>query len=374
MELLFAISALGAVFSYVLYPVILKLVPSRPDESAVRSALPSASLVIAARNEGERIGPKLENALEVGEGVLEEIVVVSDESDDGTDDIVRSFAHRGVRLVRQSPRRGKESGQRIGISETRGEAIVFSDVATRIAPGSLQAMVERLAEPGVGAVSSEDRFESRDGTLTGEGAYVRYEMWLRRVESRRAGLVGLSGSLFAARRVVCEDWRTDIPSDFNVALSCVRHGLRAVSDPAVIGVYPDLKNEADEFARKRRTVVRGMAALAENPEVLNPFRFGLFAFEVWGHKLMRWLVPWFLIVLLPVSLALTGGHWIFRWALYCQLAFYGIALIGWLLPGSRKKAVIKIPFYFMQVNLAILAAGIDFLRGRRVVTWNPSKR
>ena len=186
--------------------------------------------------------------------------------------------------------------------------------------------------------------------------------------------VGLSGSFFAARREVCEPWPTDVPSDFTVALNCARKGLRAVSDPRVVGIYADLVQDADEFARKRRTAVRGMAALAAAPEVLNVRRHGLFAFQVWSHKVMRWLVPWFLLLLLPVTLAVADQHGIYRLALWAQFAFYGLALAGWVLPRSRDVALVRIPFYFMQVNAALLLAGVDFLRGKRVVTGEPSKR
>jgi glycosyltransferase involved in cell wall biosynthesis len=374
MEALFFIAAVGALYSYLLYPFLLSLLPGRVARPAPGNAARDVSLVIAARNEQARIAAKLEDALSAGKGVLREIVVVSDGSDDGTDAAVGGYSDRGVRLVRQSPRRGKESAQALGLASTSGEFIVFSDVATRIAPGSFEAIAGRLAEPGVGAISSEDRFEARDGKLSGEGAYVRYEMWLRRLESDRAGLVGLSGSLFAARREVCEDWRTDVPSDFTVALNCARKGLRAVSDSRVVGVYPDLQHGADEFARKRRTVVRGMAALAAAPELLNVGRYGLFAFQVWSHKVMRWLVPWFLLVLLPVSAALADDHGVYALALLAQIAFYGLAAAGWLSPRLRELTVVRIPYYFLQVNAAILFAGLDYLRGRRVVVWEPSRR
>lgn len=331
------------------------------------------TLIIAARNEAANIARKLDDALAQGYPELE-ILVVSDASEDDTDSVVRGYADRGVRLVRQPERLGKEAAQARGIREAGSDLLVFTDVATAIAPGSLAAIAERLGQTGVGAVSSEDEFRNRDGSVSGEGAYVRYEMALRRLESRRAGLVGLSGSLFAARREVCQPWREDIPSDFAVALNCARQGLRAVSDPRVRGIYTDLRSSADEFARKRRTVVRGMAALAVTREVLDPRRFGLFAFQVWSHKVMRWAVPWCLGGLLLASLALADEHWIYGLALAAQLMFYGLAAVGAVLPGTRRLTAVRIPYYFVQVNLAMAAAFLDFLRGRRVVVWEPSKR
>ena len=187
--------------------------------------------------------------------------------------------------------------------------------------------------------------------------------------------MGLSGSFFAVRRdVVREDWRTDVPSDFTVALTCARKGLKAVSDPAVIGIYPDLKEPADEYSRKRRTVLRGMAGMAAAREVLNPLRYGLFAWQAWSHKVLRWAVPWFLLVLFISSLALVGQGPIYLGALVAQLAGYGLALLGWVSRPARTNGLIRLAFYFCQVNLAMADALLRFLKGERVVTWEPSKR
>lgn len=373
---LLVIALFGSLYSYVGYPLLLLLVTStRRSRAAVAPAAcsPTLSLIITAHNERTRIVAKVRDSLALF-GDDGEVIVVSDASDDGTDDLVRGIADARLRLIRQDERRGKESGQRLGIEAARGDILVFSDVATRIEPQSIDALRHCFADPGVGAVSSEDRFVSGDGAIAGEGLYVRYEMWLRRLESRLAGLVGLSGSFFAARRELCTDWRTDVPSDFNVALTCARRGLRAISDPEVIGIYPDLKEPADEYRRKRRTVIRGMAGLAASAGVLDPLRYGWFAFEVWSHKVLRWAVPWFLLLLFMVSLALapTGGG--FALLLGVQLTGYAAALAAWQQPWLRRVGVLRVAFYFVMVNVAMADALVRFLGGERVVTWSPSRR
>lgn len=368
----------GGIYSYALYPALLFLLAvSRPSRDAGPSSqqLSSITVLITARNEAGRIESKLRDVLGQDYGGELEVVVVSDASEDATDSIVAGFDDPRVRLVRQDERLGKEAGQARGIRESRGEILVFTDVATKIQPGSFDTIAALLAEPGVGAVSSEDRFEAADGRLAGEGLYVRYEMWLRRLESRVAGLVGLSGSFFAVRKGVVEhDWRTDVPSDLTVALTCARKGLKAVSDPRVIGIYPDLKEPADEYARKRRTVLRGMAGLAAAREVLNPFKFGMFAFQAWSHKVMRWAVPWFLLLLFATSLVLAPQGGVYAALLVAQLFGYGLALFGWLRPAARSNGLVRLAFYFCQVNLAMADALLRFLRGERVVTWDPSRR
>lgn len=378
MWFLFWICVFGATYSYFVYPVILVAFSRwRPvvPLAAASETNPIVSVIITVHNEAHRIEQKLGNtlALDYPRDRLE-IVVASDASNDGTDDIVRRFASQAVRLVRAEERKGKEYAQALAVKAARGEILVFSDVATQIPTDAIGRLVRRFDDPRIGAISSEDRFISPTGQVVGEGAYVRYEMWLRRLESSVHSLVGLSGSFFAARRSVCQDWNISVPSDFNTALNAVRAGYVAVSAPEVIGVYQDIADSRKEYQRKVRTVIRGIAAVAARVEVLNPFKFGFFSFQVFSHKIMRWLVPWFLVVLFIVSAVLAQHHWIYRTALLVQIAFYGLAAIGLFVPAMRAVAVVKFPFFFAQVNAAVLHATVSFMTGRRVTVWTPSKR
>ena len=376
MVTLFYISGVMCLYSYFLYPLILKLLPSRDFiHIAANTELPVLSLIITVHNEEARIREKLDNTLQIKyPSELLEIIVASDFSSDETDNIVESYVEKGVRLVRADVRKGKEYAQLCAIRASKGEILVFSDVATQIPVDALRLLADRFANPQVGALSSEDQFISNDGSVVGEGAYVKYEMWLRRLESDRAGLVGLSGSFFAARRVVCEDWDIYCPSDFNTALNSAKQGLVAITCPDVVGIYKDVQDASLEYSRKMRTVIRGITAIARHPEVLNPFRMGLFAFQVWSHKIMRWGVPWFMVIFFLLTLALQSDGAIFLLALIAQLAFYTLALIGWLSESLRKNTLIKIIFFFVQTNLALAQATVSFLMGKRMTVWAPSKR
>lgn len=366
----------GALYSYFIYPLILLSLPRRETIgiSADDEEKLAFSLIITAYNEAARIRKKLENALTLDPGVLSlEIIVASDCSSDGTDDIVAEYAQRGVRLVRASERLGKENAQLAAIKAARGDVLVFSDVATEMPADALQKLARYFANPEVGAVSSEDRFISSDGQMAGEGAYVKYEMWLRALESDRAGLVGLSGSFFAARRSVCQQWDIHSPSDFNTALNCARLGYKAVTAPDVLGYYQDLKDPQKEYARKIRTVIRGMTSLARHSYVLNPWRFGEFAFQVFSHKLMRWLVPWFLLLLLLTNIPLAQGRLFFAFTLLGQILFYGVALLAHY-SGKLRRGPVRLVYFFVQVNAAIMAASWRFLSGTRMTVWTPSAR
>lgn len=379
-ESLFLVGLLGAIYSYFLYPAVLlsllKLKKS-PDKSSPneQSEAPSMSFIITAYNEQASIANKIENTLqsEYPQDKLE-ILVASDGSTDDTNSIVKSYANKGIKLVEVTDRLGKENAQKCAIEAAKGDIIVFSDVSTQIEEHALRRIADVFQDPKVGAISSEDRFISQTGEVVGEGAYVKYEMWLRGLESRFKSLVGLSGSFFAARKSVCSAWDISVPSDFNTALNSVSLGFRAVSDPQLLGFYPDIKSSNKEYQRKVRTVIRGMAALFSRSEVMNPFKYGTFSFQVISHKLMRWLVPWFLILSLVLNIVLLGQGWFYILTLIGQLAFYLLATLGWLFKSSQSFTPIKLSFFFIQVNLAILQASLMFAFGKRITKWEPSKR
>ena len=377
MVALFWGSLLAVLYTYLGYPAILWIlsrVRGRKKVLPEGSYRPSVTLVIAARNEEKRILKKLENTLGIDyPRDLLEVIVASDASTDSTDDIVRAHADRGITLVRAPERRGKEFAQRCAMDKATGEILVFSDVATMIETGGIARIVSNFSDPTVGCVSSEDRVLDEQGNVSGEGAYVRYEMWLRSLETQVNSVVGLSGSFFAARAEVCRDWPITIPSDFNTLLNSVRLGLRGVSDPSSIGVYTTIEDENKEFDRKVRTITRGISALMANVGLLNPFRYGIFSWQLASHKLMRWLVPWFLVMAFLSNLALVFRSAVYAGIFVLHAAFYGWAFLGGKVAvgGSRT---IRIPHYFVQANRAIAWAWVAYLKGERFVTWNPSTR
>jgi glycosyltransferase involved in cell wall biosynthesis len=376
--ILFYLSLFLCGYSYFVYPLILKLISSRPTQPVPGAAdheLPILSLIITAHNEESRIREKLENTLELDypQDRLE-VIVASDFSTDATDSIVEAYASMGIRLVRADERKGKEYAQLCAIRASHGNILVFSDVATRIPEGALRILATQFADNRVGALSSEDRFLSNDGRVVGEGAYVKYEMWLRRLESDRAGLVGLSGSFFAARKVICEDWDICSPSDFNTALNCAKQGKVAITCPEVVGIYKDVKDPGLEYRRKIRTVIRGITAITRHTEVLNPFRMGMFAFQVWSHKIMRWSVPWFMLLFAVLTVLLQGQGMVYTLALYAQIIFYIIAIAGLLSVRMRENTLVRIVFFFVQTNLALAQAVVSFIFGRRMTVWTPSQR
>ncbi len=376
MDAFFWLCVAASLYSYFGYPALLLILPARRRDSGA-SILPvrKIAIVVAARNEAAKIAEKLDNTLALDPaGVELDLIVASDASDDATDGIVLDYADRGFRLIRSPVRRGKEHAQELAIASTDADLIVFTDAGTILPRDALLHLVDAFSDPTVGAVSSVDRFITADGTLQGEGAYVRYEMWLRDLETRFGSLVGLSGSFFAARRSVCQKWDSRVQSDFGTALSCVQLGLRAVSDRRVIGYYKHIIDRRKEYQRKVRTVTRGMGSLRIRAEVLNVLRYGRFSFEVFSHKVMRWATPWFLLAALAANFALALQSALYRLLLIIQLAFYLSPVVSQVAPGLRKIGPARIAIYFVEVNAAIVHAALLTLSGRTILTWEPSKR
>jgi glycosyltransferase involved in cell wall biosynthesis len=373
---IFWLCLLAATYSYFWYPAILLILPRRKcalasDPNPVRKV----AMVIAARNEAAKIAEKLDNTLALASGGAElDLMVASDASDDATDGIVLSYASKGIRLVRSPVRKGKEHAQELAVATTSADLIVFTDAGTILPQDALIPLLDAFRDPDVGAVSSVDRFITADGSMQGEGAYVRYEMWLRDLETRFHSLVGLSGSFFAARSDVCQSWDNRVPSDFGTALRCAQLGLKAISDRRVVGYYKNISDSRKEYQRKVRTVTRGMNALRVRAEVLNPARYGRFAFEVFSHKLMRWATPWFLIGALCANTALAFRSPFYLVLLAAQLAFYLSPWASRIVPALRKIGLVRMGIYFVEVNVAIAHATVLVLAGRTIATWEPSKR
>ena len=373
-EIAFWASVALVIYAYLGYPcalMVLSVFRSRPVKKAgTWDRPPRVSFIITARNEASRIREKIENTLrqDYPPEALE-VIVASDCSTDGTDEIVASFSDR-VGLVRAPERRGKEAAQQLALAIASGEILIFSDVATALASDGVSRMVASFADPTVGCVSSVDRFVESDGRVSGEGAYVRYEMFLRALETRVNSLVGLSGSFFAARREVCRRWAADRQSDFNTLLNAVELGLRGVLDVEAAGYYRNIADEHQELQRKIRTALRGIVVLASRAGMLNPLRYGLFAWQLASHKLCRWLVPQAMVTAAISNLFLVSRSPLYGATMLLQCGFYAAAVAGAWTGASR----LRIPAYLVRSNLGVLVAWFRFACGDRIAMWNPSER
>jgi cellulose synthase/poly-beta-1,6-N-acetylglucosamine synthase-like glycosyltransferase len=367
--ILLGASGLWIGFAHLGYPLALWwLVRASPRPTRRGAGHPPLSLIITVHDGEAEIGRKLDSSLSLVYPGPREIIVASDASTDATDRIAAAFASRGVRLVRQEPRAGKEAAQAAAIGRAKGEILVFSDVGAELEPEALVHLVTPFADPSVGCVSSEDVVSGG-----GEGAYVRYEMWLRRLESRATSLVGLSGSCFAVRRELCSPWPADLASDFRIALECAARGLRAVSEPAARVRIRTTRAPEEEWPRKVRTVRRGLAVLSAYRHLLSPRR-GRIAFSLWGHKVTRFTEPFALLLFLVASASLSVESVWARALVVAQLAAYGVGAAALLHRPLGRILLARLSGFFVLVNLCILAAWLRHLSGARAVVWSPTRR
>jgi len=360
-----------AYFGYLIMLGVLSLFFGKPVKKD--NITPFVSFIVTAYNEEKRIAGKIENTLTQDYPKDRfEIIVASDCSSDKTDDIVKSYASQAVKLVRAPERGGKENTQKQALDVALGEILVFSDVATILDVFGVRNIVKSFDDPTIGCVSSMDRFLDREGNVSGEGVYVRYEMLLRRLESKVNTLVGLSGSFFAARKTLCSPWATDLQSDFNTLINSVKKGYRGVCDESTIGYYQDLTESKREFSRKVRTVVRGIRVFMRSLPMLNVFKHGLFSWQFFSHKLCRWMVPFAILLAFLSNIFLVGTSPLYVYLLVLQIIFYLLSVAGIL--TRSQSAVLKIPSFFMMMNLSILFAWSKYANGERYEKWEPSVR
>ncbi|MGH7645528.1 MAG: glycosyltransferase, partial [Gemmatimonadales bacterium] len=334
MEVVFWSAVAVFLWGYLGYPALLALLGGwRGRPVAAAPITPRVSLIVSVHNGELLIEGKLENCLVLNYPTDRlEILVASDGSTDRTNDLVRRVRDPRIRLVAVDRHLGKEAAQRAAIIAASGEILVFTDVGVRLPEAGLRTLVSNFADPAVGCVSGVDRLLDAAGATVGEGAFVRYETLLKRLESRVGSIVGNSGWLFALRRPLCEGWPESMASDFTMLLRTVRKGFRGVAEPGAPAYAVATPLARREFARKVRTIVRGMVVLSAHPEMLNPLRHGLFAVQLASHKVLRWLLPYLLLAILGASAVLATDSTFYQLVLVAQAIFY---TAGALVPAAR---------------------------------------
>lgn len=386
-ELVFWASALALGYTYVGYPLLLvaaSLLRPRAVRRDENFPKPYVSVIITAYNEERDLARKLENTLAIDYPKDKlEIIVASDCSDDRTDEIVLEFAARTnnrVRLHRQPTRQGKTAAQNAAVEIARGEIILFSDATTDYAPDVLRKILPSFADETIGCVAGRLNYIDPSRSSVGHGArsYWGYETFLKMHESRVRSLIGASGCMYAVRRRAYIPLYPEACSDFIVATKMVEQGLRAVFEPGAVCSEETNRRASKELKMRVRVITQTYTDLWRHRHMMNPLRAGFFAVELISHKVMRYLVPVFLIALFVSSCALafarTPREGFYVIALCLQFAFYAVALLAMLLEVlGVKSSLLAMPQYFVLANLASLIAAYKFARGERYAYWQPQR-
>ena len=369
-------------YAYLVYPALLWLVtrfaqsahPPSPTED-----WPHVTITVPVYNAVGAIATTLERLLDIDYPKERlQILVISDASNDGTDDVVAGFAPRGVQLLRMPARLGKTAAENAAVSVARGELIVNVDATILVPRTSLKPLVRAFADPSVGVASGRDVSLGEtpvEGTQA-ESGYVGYEMWLRTLETKVGSIVGASGCFYGFRRSIHEQpLPEELSWDFASALVAAEQGYRAVSVVDAICVVPRTVALRTELSRKTRTMARGLSTLFHKRRLMNPLRYGAFAFMLVSHKLARWL-PYLTLPLALLSLAVLATRSQVALVLLV-LALVGIACGTVGIRWPRTKRVPKL-FALAGFVLAAFIAGflawIDALRKKRTPTWEPTPR
>jgi hypothetical protein len=379
MALAILLGALGViVWVYVGYPAVLGVVAWLRRRPVARAAVtPPVTIVICAYNEERDIRRKLEECLAADYPAEQlEILVASDGSTDRTDDIVREFAPR-VRLLRVEGRGGKTIAQNAAVAEARGEILVFSDVTTVYTPVTIREMVANFADPTVGCVGGDLHYEKepRNTSAEGRALFWGYERQLRLWESQVHSIIGVAGCVYAMRRTLYVPLDPAAISDFVQPGGVTARGHRTVLEPRALAFEPvESRSLGEELYRRARVITRGLRGAFTMPELLNPFRHPWFATLLWSHRVLRWLVPVFLLLLLGASVALAPRGPVFQIVLAGQLAVYGSGALAYALERLRVRLPgLFIPLYFCVVNLAPLLALAWLVRGEKKVVWETGR-
>jgi len=375
-ESLFWLAACLTVYEYAGHPAMLFLLarvrPRRWQQSDVRL---SVAVFISAFNEEKGIGQKIRNLLEQDYQGPYAIIVASDGSTDRTAEIVRSFSEPRIVLHDFRANRGKAAMQNEIVPALSCDVVIFSDATCVWAKDAVRNIVRNFADPDVGCVAVDLCFvRERDAVVEkGQGAYWKYERFLRRYGALVKTNIVASGTTYAIRQSLFRPIRSDIGEDLSNPLQIAMTGRRVIFDPEVVIEERSSSTHASEIRMRKRIAVRNVTGLASYVRFLNP-RYGFAAYQLLVHKYLR-VFCW-----VPMLIALITNYLLrdappYSYLFVAQIAVYGLALVGYVRVkvGARGSRFTDLPYYFVLLNYACMVGCIQYLRGVRRPTWTPDR-
>ena len=368
-------------YTYAGFPLlVLARATLRPRPYVTADIRPSISVVIAAHNEAPAIGPKLESVLATDyPGGAREVIVASDGSDDGTEDVVRSYEAQGVRLL-ALPRVGKAAALNRAIAAATGEILVFTDANSAIERDALEALVRPFADPAVGGVAGDQRYRKggdEAAVAGGERSYWGFDRLLKVAESRGGNAISATGALYAVRRQLVGEVPEGVTDDFATSTAVIAAGSRLVFAPDAVAWEPVAASREVEFGRKVRVMTRGLRGVLVRRELLDVRRHGFYAVQLLSHKVLRRLMVVPLAVLAVASPALWRRGRLYRLATVGQVLFYGAGAAGLAAGPTRRRGrrgrLLALPAFFCLVNAASVKACWNLATGRRIDRWEPQR-
>lgn len=387
MEIIFWLSLLIVFYTFLGYGIVLyllvrirRLLKGKRMAPGLDQDFPTLTLVIAAYNEESIIEEKVADTLRLSypEGKLR-LIFVTDGSSDRTPDLVARYPQ--IKLMHTPVRSGKILAMHRAMDEVDTEVVVFTDANTFLNKEALLLIARHYADASVGAVSGEKRVmqDALSDATAGEGFYWKYESTLKKWDSELYSVVGAAGELFSVRRSLYRPVQPDtILDDFMISMQIAEKGYRIVYEPDAYASELSSENIKEELKRKVRIAAGGIQSIFRLKKLLNPFHDPLLSFQYVSHRVLRWTVTPFLMILalvLNIIIVARSGGVIYQLLLVAQGTFYLLALAGWLL--ERQKIKIKalfVPYYFCMMNYAVLAGIVRYFKGSQSAAWEKAKR
>jgi cellulose synthase/poly-beta-1,6-N-acetylglucosamine synthase-like glycosyltransferase len=370
---------LGVIFyTYFGYPLFILFLSLFVNHKIKKGEIePNVTVLITAYNEEKNIAEKLENTLSLDYPKEKlEIVVASDASEDKTDQIVREFSDRGVILHRVEGRVGKTETQNQTVKIAKGDIVIFSDATTKYKKDAIRKIVRNYEDQSIGAVSGRYEYVNPTGAPVGLGTILfwKYENSIKSRQTRIETVTGCCGCIYSVRRHLYEPLPRDIISDLVEPLKILGKGFRIAFEPEAVAFEETTETSKEEFGMRVRVISRGMYGLWYMRQLFNPFKYGFVSFQLFSHKVLRWIIP-FLLPLLLLNNLLLIGHPFYILTLVVQILFYIGAVGGHLLDRMGKKAkLLALPLYYCVVNAASMAAFFRTIFGKKAIVWETVRK
>jgi cellulose synthase/poly-beta-1,6-N-acetylglucosamine synthase-like glycosyltransferase len=345
---------------------------------------PEVTLFIAAHNERGVIAEKMKNTYELDYPREKlRLVWITDGSDDGTPDLLRSYD--GVEVHHVPERNGKIGAMNRGMQFVKTPIVIFCDANTMLSPSSVRRIVALFNDPKVGCVSGEKRIFTNDRDAAagaGEGLYWKYESTLKRWDAELYSVAGAAGELFAIRtRLFREMERDTLLDDFMISLRVAQQGYTIQYDPEAYAIETASADVKEELKRKIRISAGGLQSVIRLRSLLNVFKYGTLSFQFFSHRVLRWtLAPLSLLLLIPAGGILAVNEGInslgpYSTLWWLQVLFYCSALAGWYLENRLIRIkVLFVPYYFFIMNLSVFMGFRRLVKGSQPVNWARARR
>jgi len=344
------------------------------------SYTPTLTLMIAAYNEADIMEEKIKNTLALQYPADKfSIIIVTDGSSDATPDIVARYPQ--IKLMHKPERAGKIAAMHRAMKEVTSEIAVFTDANTFLNDDAMLYIARHYADEKVGCVSGEKKVVADDvaDATAGEGFYWKYESTLKKWDAELYTVVGAAGELFSIRTSLYQPVPPDtILDDFMISLVVAAQGYRIAYEPLACAIENGSESIGEELKRKIRIAAGGIQSILRLKQLMNPFKNFVLSFEYISHRVLRWTVTPFLMILVFILngiIALQTQEIFYIGLFACQCLFYLAALLGWMMEKRQVKIkLLFIPYYFCMMNYAVIAGIRRYMKKAQSVNWEKAKR